>query len=136
MCREVYTNHHRTSSSFFNFFAFFCKKILKTLKNQCFQKSLFWHFFENRPLLLHFTVQKHPFPARFCTFRAKTTTFLYSCMYNAYLYTYGKYDTIYRLAFEFKYIYRTIERLSTFTRLKFCLEPKIRHGTMKTASDK
>ena len=46
VCREVYTNHRRTSSSFFKNFAFFCEKILKTLKNQRFQKSLFWHFFK------------------------------------------------------------------------------------------
>ena len=44
VCRGVYTNHSRTSSSFFKNFAFFCKKNLKVLKNQCFQKSLFWHF--------------------------------------------------------------------------------------------
>ena len=45
VCREVYTNHRRTSSSFFKNFVFFCNNFSKTLKNQRFQKSHFWHFF-------------------------------------------------------------------------------------------
>ena len=61
VCREVYTNHHRTSSSFFKNFAFFCEKILKTLKNQRFQKPLFWHFFENCVILVPKCVKKAPF---------------------------------------------------------------------------
>ena len=72
VCREVYTNHRRTSSSFFKNFAFFSKKISKTLKNQRFQKSLFWHFFENCSTLLNFPVQNHPFPAYFSRFEQKT----------------------------------------------------------------
>ena len=51
VCREVYTNHLHTSSIFLKNFAFFCKKISKTLKNQCFQKSLFWHFFKKAEIL-------------------------------------------------------------------------------------
>ena len=60
VCREVYTNHRRTSSSFFKNFAFFCNNFSKTLKNQCFQKSLFWHFFENCANLFSKSVKKAP----------------------------------------------------------------------------
>ena len=48
VCRGVYTNHHRTSSSFFKKIALFCKQFSKTLKNQCFQKHIFCHFFTQK----------------------------------------------------------------------------------------
>ena len=51
VCRGVYTNHRRTSSSFFKKFVFFCNNFSKTLKNQRFQKSLFCHFFKKRQIL-------------------------------------------------------------------------------------
>ena len=48
VCRGVYTNHRRTSSSFFKNFVFFCNNFSKILKNQHFQKSHFWHLFKKR----------------------------------------------------------------------------------------
>ena len=51
VCREVYTNHHRTSSSFFKIFALFCKEFFKTLENQCFHFCVFCHFSEFAQIL-------------------------------------------------------------------------------------
>ncbi|MDO5465340.1 MAG: hypothetical protein Q4F40_10435, partial [Akkermansia sp.] len=53
-------NHRRTSSSFFKNFVFFCNIFSKTLKNQRFQKSHFWHFFNKRQILPKKSERKAP----------------------------------------------------------------------------
>ena len=60
VCREVYTNHRRTSSSFFKNFVFFCNNFSKTLKNQRFQKLHFWRFFNKRQILPKKSERKAP----------------------------------------------------------------------------
>ena len=67
VCREVYTNHRRTSSSFFKNFVFFCNNFSKILKNQRFQKSHFCHFFTFPPISLHFSVLSLPCSTDFST---------------------------------------------------------------------
>ena len=48
VCREVYTNHRRTSSSFFKNFAFFCNIFFKNIEKSTFSKITFLAFFQKK----------------------------------------------------------------------------------------